>query len=367
MRAHPMVGQRHRRGAPGRGVALLVGALLTGATVLFGLMPGAARAEPEAIREFGEGPQIVLRTTTDIGAMAPAVERFLATRPDLSVRYEQWGSNDLFALTAEECAAGTPGAHLVISSAVHHLVKLVNDRCAAPWVSGPAAALPDALVWRNEIWGITREPAVIVYNRALVPASEVPRSRFDLLDLLRPERTPYAGKVATYDIEASGLGFLFAFMDSQEASTFGALMEAFARTGAVATCCSAEIIRGVQEGRYLMAYNVLGSYAQTRAAEDPLLGIVAPSDYTLVLSRAAILPGPVADPRAGALLDFLLSAEGQLALARERLIGLDPDAEEEAGRQVPIGLGLPLLLAMDPAKVAQFTSRWRAAFGPGRP
>lgn len=373
--------RRSRRRAASGGAMLTRAAwgarvlLLPLVLVLWGLCHGVAAetaAAPEAVRTFGAGREMVLRTTTDIDVMAPAIAQFLEARPGLAIRYEQWGSNNLYDLTAAECAAGTASAGLVISSAVHHLVKLVNDRCAAPWASDAAAALPDALSWRNEIWGITREPAVIVYNRALVPASEVPRSRFDLLDLLRPERTPYAGKVATYDIEASGLGFLFAFMDSQEASTFGALMEAFARTGAVATCCSAEIIEGVQEGRYLMAYNVLGSYAQTRAAEDPMLGIVAPSDYTLVLSRAAILPGPVADAEAGALLDYLLGPEGQLVLARNRLVGLDPlgadpDGAEEAGRQVPIGLGPPMLLAMDRAKVAQFTARWRDAFGPGQP
>ena len=74
------------------------------------------------------------------------------------------------------------------------------------------------------------------------------------------------GRVATYDIEASGLGYLFAFADSQQATTFGSLIEAFARSGAVATCCSTEIIDGVASGRYLVGYNILGSYALDRAA-----------------------------------------------------------------------------------------------------
>ena len=113
----------------------------------------------------------------------------------------------------------------MISSGVHQMVKLVNDACAAKYQSPLTRALPSALRWRDEVWGITREPAVIVYNRAGVPPVDVPRTRFDLLDLLRPADSPYAGKVATYDIEDSGLGFLFAFMDSQEATTFGALLE----------------------------------------------------------------------------------------------------------------------------------------------
>ena len=70
---------------------------------------------------------------------------------------------------------------------------------------------------------MTREPAVIVYNRDLVSPDEAPRSRFDLIDLLRPAGSRYAGRVATYDIEASGIGYLFAFADSQQATTFGSL------------------------------------------------------------------------------------------------------------------------------------------------
>ena len=189
--------------------------------------------------------RLVIRSTTDTDVFAGVVEAFLAERSGVSVLYEQWGSNDLYALTLQDCRSGQVGADAVISSGVHQMVKLVNDACAAKYESTLTRALPQALRWRDEVWGITREPAVIVYNRASVPPTDVPRTRFDLLDLLRPADTPYAGKVATYDIEASGLGFLFAFMDSQEASTFGALLESLGRTGADATCCSVEIIEGV--------------------------------------------------------------------------------------------------------------------------
>lgn len=321
----------------------------------------------EAVQLFGPedaGTRITLRTTTDIAVFAPTVEAFLATQPGLALRYEQWGSNDLHALSAADCVTGAPGADIVISSGVHQMVKLVNDACAAPWRSAATASVPEALSWRDEIWGVSHESAVIVYNRALVPAADVPQTRFDLLDLLRAEASPYAGKIATYDIEASGLGFLFAFMDSQEATTFGALMEAFARSGAVATCCSAEIIAGVAAGDYLMAYNVLGSYAAAAAARNLDLGIVAPRDYTLVLSRAAILPGESVNPAAGAFLDFILSPEGQVAMARGRLIGAEGGETDEAalGARRLIALGPPLLVVLDQMKAARFIARWRATF-----
>ena len=86
------------------------------------------------------------------------------------------------------------------------------------------------------------------YNRRLVPAAEVPNSRFALLDLMRNPGKRYLGRIATYDIERSGVGYLFAFTDSVQASTFGSLIEAMGANGAVATCCSAEIIAGVAKG-----------------------------------------------------------------------------------------------------------------------
>lgn len=328
----------------------------------------------ELIVNFGpEGApaRMVLRSTTDLAVMAPVIDRFLEGRPDLRLRYEQWGSNDLFALTAADCTAGKAGADLVISSAVHHMVRLVNDGCARAYASALTRALPPALTWRDEIWGVTQEPAVMVYNRDLVPSWEVPRSRFDLLDLLRPAQSPYHGRVATYDIEASGLGYLLAFADSLEATTFGGLMESFGRSGAVATCCSAEIIDAVIRGEYLIAYNVLGSYAMARAATDPALGVVAPTDYTLILSRAAMIPkGAAATHEAGDLIDFLLSERGRQALRDVLLImnfdksdaGLVDMHQSIESIRRPIALTPALLIALDAHKRAIFQLRWRAAF-----
>lgn len=334
--------------------------------------PGVAAA-PEMIARFGpvDAPRrMLIRSTTDVTVFAPVIGAFLTTRPDLAIDYEQWGSNDLYALSMEDCTQGRAGADLVISSGVQQMVKLVNDACARSYRSAATAVLPDALSWRDQLWGVTREPAVMVYNKAQVPPAEVPRSRFDLLDLLRPERSRYAGRVATYDIEESGLGYLFAFMDAQEATTFGGLLESLGRSGAVATCCSAEIIDGVATGQYLVAYNVLGSYALARAAHDDRIGVVAPSDYTLVLNRAVMIPREaVAFGSASGFLDFLLSADGRAALRRALLI---VPVEEEAGVMEvppasdgvlrPIPLSPALLVAMDKQKREAFIRRWRDTF-----
>ena len=332
----------------------VIGALLSAP------LAGSVTAQ-EAVMEFGlpEARQIVLRSTTDIAVLRPAMELFVRENPDISVLYEQWGSNDLYFLSQLECADGESRADAVLSSGVHQMVDLVNAHCATPYSSSLTEALLTDRIWRNEVWGVTREAAVIVYNTERVAEEDVPRSRFGLLDLMRRD-TPHTGKIATYDIEASGLGYLFAFSDSLEASTFGAMLEGFARVDAVATCCSATIIEGVSSGRYHMAYNVLGSYAGTVGLDN--LAIVRPEDYTLYLSRAFLIPRTApSKPEAGRLLDFFLSAQGRAVLEN---IGLWDEGSGEVSASRGIGIDPTLLIALDQQRRTRFISQWRATFGP---
>lgn len=316
--------------------------------------------------------RLLIQGSTDVEPFTPILEAFAARAPELAIRYEEILTNDLYERARRACRDEAADADLVISSAIDLQVKLVNDRCAQPHLSARTAALPDWANWRDEMFGITFEPAVIVYNRERVPPAQVPRSRFDLIDLVRPADNPYAGRIATYDIEQSGLGYLFAFVDSQHATTFGRLIEAFARNRMVATCCSAEIIDGVAEGRYLLAYNMLGSYALARAAVDPRIGVVAPDDYTLVLARAALIPRWAENPApARRFVDFLLSEEGRLQLTEASLIVSFGNAEDGASPLLsggpstlaPIAYSPALLVGLDRQKRELFLDLWRASVG----
>jgi ABC-type Fe3+ transport system substrate-binding protein len=339
-------------------------------------LPAFADPAPEATKAFGAPTaQRLLRvqSTTDIDLIAPVLNAFAGLHPNLRIDYQQWGSNELYRVSAQACAGQGPVADFVFSSAVDLQVRLVNDGCAQAYASAPTRALPLAANWRDELFGLTREPAVLVYNRALVPPSEAPQSRFDLLDLLRREDGRYDGKVATYDIEASGLGYLFAFADADQATTFGSLLEGFGRAHSVATCCSAEIITGVEEGRWLIAYNVLGSNALARAAVNPNLAVVAPQDYTLILQRSGLIPKGAANPAdAGALIDFLLSDLGRRLLAETHLIvdpaKINPDdpsaplSKDDATMLRPIPLSPILLVGNDRHRRAAFIDLWRKTF-----
>ncbi|WP_158970158.1 ABC transporter substrate-binding protein [Chachezhania sediminis] len=318
----------------------------------------------EATARFGEGgTEVLVRSTTDIQIIRPVIERFVTRNPDLSIRYEQWGSNALFDRSRADCQSGDAPADAIVSSAVQQMVWLVNAGCAQPYRSAVTLALPQARRWRDELWGITTEPAVIAYNKDLLSAEDVPRSRFALLDAMRDNPEFYRKRIATYDISESGLGFLFAYSDSLEATTFGALLEGFARIEAVATCCSAEIIAGVADGTYLLAYNVLGSYVLN--ADAATVGMVLPEDYTLVLSRGLMIPKGAAQPAAaGRLLEFLFTAEAQSLLAQAGLVvdTDDDDAGMDVGARRFIPLSPTLLVARDASHRDLLLRFWSETF-----
>src|SRR3546814_1276517 len=62
--------------------------------------------------------------------------------------------------------------------------------------------------------------------------SHVPNTRFDLLRLIREQADTYRGRIVTYDIEESGVGYLLATQDAV-VGVFGSLLEALGRSQVV--------------------------------------------------------------------------------------------------------------------------------------
>ncbi len=173
--------------------------------------------------------------------------------------------------------------------------------------------------WRDEVFGFTFEPAVIVYDGRRVPPEDVPRSHVEIAELLRAKPDVYRNRIGTYDVRASGIGYLLAFHDALQApTTYGRLLESFSRAEVVTRCCNSEVLGEIANGRLRIAYNVLGSYAYAASRRNPDLRVVIPRDYALILSRGALIPKLAANPGlAQRFLDYLLSARGQ-KVAREK-------------------------------------------------
>lgn len=354
----------------GGGMAAIAG--FWGAVIICATI-GIAQAKQPDFAATDEGAnRLVIDSSTDYVIFAPVIEAFQKRWPDSVISYNEVTTNELDAAIRDGCDTKRFRADLVISSSIDQQLKLVNDGCAQSPGPGVGAALPDWAKWRNELFGLTFEPAVTVYNKAFFADRKPPENRFDLIDLLRESDT-FRKRVGSYDIQSSGVGYLLAFQDAIQASTWGRLVEGLGRNDAQLFCCTGEILDRVADGRLLLGYNVLGSYAFSKVGHDPRIGIVLPSDYTLILSRAAFVSRDAKSPGlARAFIEFLLSPEGRAILSGDvgllspidgperlaKLVGADKTASQELR---PIAMTPALLVGLDHAKRQIFLDQWRAA------
>ncbi|WP_349986364.1 ABC transporter substrate-binding protein [Stenotrophomonas sp. WHRI 8082] len=345
------------------------------AALLLLLSALAAHAEPGDVQRFpATGPAtgaLRIHGSTDIEVFAVVIADYQRLHPGTEVIYEDIITQDLHARFLGERTRAS-SADLLISSGMDLQAKLVNDGHALVHRSAQADTLPAWSKWRNEAFGISYEPVAIVYNTRTLPASRVPRTRRQLLDLLRAPDAPLRGRVGTYDINRSSVGYLLATQDAQRGSIAGALLGALGDNRVVLEERTGVLLDKVSSGELSLVYNVLGSYAQARIDDGQPLGIVEPEDYTLVMLRTALIPRTARNSaEAGRFLDYLLSPRGQQVLSREaRLMpivrggGIGNGSPERSLR--PIQLGPGLLVYLDALKRRQFLDAWNSSVRPAR-
>jgi two-component system sensor histidine kinase TctE len=347
--------------ATGRLLALLAAALL-------GCPPARAAESVLYPAPAPEQGRLLIHAATDRSAMEPLLRDFQAANPAITIRYVDLSTNELFASVVDPSDGTAPD--LAISSAMDLQVKLVNDGWTQRHVSGLTARLPAWAKWRDEAFGFTLEPAVIVHRRGALAAAEVPRSRPALIRLLQGQPDRFRRRVATYDIAASGVGYLFAAQDSVLSGQFWRLVLALGDVDVRLLPTSAEMLDALKRGEVLIGYNVLGSYARAEAMAGAPVEVVLPEDYTLVLSRVATIPKAAAHPGpAKRFLDYLLSDRGQGVVGGpshlQAIVPPDAGSVEAAwpladahGPIHPVTLGPPLLVFLDPLKKERFLASW---------
>ncbi|QLF72001.1 extracellular solute-binding protein (plasmid) [Peteryoungia desertarenae] len=337
-------------------------------------METEAQLYPSRSQQTG---QLVIAGTTDTALFANFIDAFQTQNPGIAVHYSEIDSLSLYngylADTLE------PAPDLLISSAADLQLKLANDghalRHPSPWLD----RLPGWAQWRAEVIGFTYEPAVIIYNPALIPPGSQPRSHRELAELLETEPQRFMRKVATYDIARSGVGYLLASQDQQISSQFWRLAAAFGRVEALLSDSSPEILAGVAAGQLAIGYNVLGSYAFAQQAAGAQIGIVVPDDYVLVLTRSMLIPRKAPNPDlARAFVDFALSPSGQSVAAGPSALGsVMPQSQGSwtqerisamgQGALQPIALAPVLMVALDPQRRSRFLASWQEIVSPRVP
>lgn len=320
-----------------------------------------------------EAQAISIYSSIDIDLARPLVKAFQAENPTTEVIYHDLQTVDLFERILRETDKDGATADIAISSAMDLQMKLANDGYAQPWSSPVVSDLPPWAVWRNEAFGITFEPVVMVYNKPWFKDRAPPKSRSELMALLNDQQSKLFGRIATYDVERSGFGLLLLARDAQHSGSIWPLVRLFGENGVKLYSSSNAMIDHVAKGRFVLGYNLVGSYAAARAERDPNLGVALLEDYTIVMSRIALIPKAARNPElGGSFLSFLLAANGQKTLSTKlHMSALNatvsgPNTAVElrrkmVGRLRPIRIGPGLLVYLDQVKRRKLLQRWNGA------
>ncbi|MEX0302873.1 MAG: ABC transporter substrate-binding protein [Leisingera sp.] len=327
-------------------------------TLLVMAAQAATGFEVEERHWIGPEDGIPLRviSTTDTAILAPLISSFLQKHPGTAVEYTVANSGEVMKAVLEREIA----FDVALSSAMDLQTKLANDGFTLPHQSAATALIPEWGEWRSHVFAISLEPASIVLSAAHFSNSAIPRTRQDLIALLRAQPGRYRGRVGTYDVSLSGLGYLFATQDARTSETYWRLMEVIGSMEPKLDCCSAGMIESVASGEILVAYNVLGSYARAREDLASEIIVIDPEDYTHLMMRSAVLLKGGAQPSlAKAFADHLISAAWSQPPAADYPFSKPPVAfADTASPKRPIQLGPGLLVYQDAEKRKRFMAEW---------
>lgn len=322
--------------------------------------------------------RLVIYAGADVELAAPLIKDFQALYPGIKVEYSDINSSELYQRFTAETAAGNYRADVVWSVAMDSQMKLANDGYAQAYDSPELANLQDWAHWRNEIFGTTFEPVVMVYNKKRLAPAEVPQTHAQLANLLKKQPGRFNGRLTSYDVAKTGSGYLFITQDIKQNPGAWGLIEAMGASRVQLMTSTDTMLDRISSGQCLLGYNLIGSYALTRAARDPNLGVVMPKDYTLVISRLIFISRHAPHPNAARLwIDYLLSRRGQTLMAekanlhsvRNDIQGSDSGARlyQLLGQAIkPVVVGPGLLTNLDHAKRLEFIKRWGRAMSTSR-
>jgi len=303
--------------------------------------------------------KLTIISSTDLNYFEPLVKQYQLLDPSVTVDYTVASTAEIFkAINTEQASFD-----LVISSAMDLQMKLVNDGLGKGYQSAETNKLPSWAKWRDLLFAFSQEPAVVIASIENMDKLSLPSNRQELITLLRDNPDRFRGKIGTYDLQVSGAGYLFATQDVRQSDAFWRLAEVIGSLSPKLYCCSSQMIDDLESGEILLAYNVFGSYASARLANNQGTQVIPMLDFTHLMLRTAMIPRYSDNQSlAGSFIDFLLSGSGKALLSSEaQLPPIQSEPVTESPHLQPIRLGPGLLVYLDQLKRKRFIEQWTDA------
>ncbi|WP_162409079.1 ABC transporter substrate-binding protein [Acuticoccus sediminis] len=308
---------------------------------------------------------------------APVIEGFNKLYPWIEVSTLDLDSDEVFTRYYAENNSGAKTAGLMVSATVDGWQTFMKGDNALDYTSAEAEHVPDWSMPVANLYTVSTDPMVIVYNKLTVPEAQRPKGISDLARIVEETGDAMRGKLTTYNAAQTSFGSAIDLVYLREHGEEG--WATFETIGPLtrAESSSGPMLAKLGAGEYSVGYFISGIVFFPKlenATTARLLGWNFIADGTPLFMRQMAIPkGSSAPASAKLMLDFILSQDGQTAFG---IGGLTPYREGVKKEDVAfytydaireeIGEENILLIDYDEGLVADdaFLDQWRSTFKP---
>lgn len=263
----------------------------------------------------------------------PIIEAFNKRYPWIKIETLRVGShNEAFERQRAESATGTRSADLLLASSVDRWADMSSKGDLVEFTPERVAELPE---WAKskDYFTFAIEPQVLVFNKLLLPEKLWPKGLSDLADKVRGNPALFKGKIATYNPLISPFSYsIYWTAKTHHGDAFWRAMETIGPNVKFEQTAGA-IVDKIITGEYLVGLYLPESLVpKLDAQRSRILGIALPEDGTPMSPRSMGVMRKAQSPASAKLLiNFLLSRDGQIAIAKGGVVPFWSGIEREAG------------------------------------
>jgi iron(III) transport system substrate-binding protein len=319
-----------------------------------------------------EGGELEIYSNTDQENWEPIFRDFQKKFPWVeTLNANNLDSDEVFQRVLSENATGGSPADILVSNAAQAWAEFGEDPSRIMAYESPELGqLPEFAEVMDNVYAFSMDPIVIPFNTSLIP--EEPKGHADLARIVSENPEQFQNQLTTRDI-GGAFGFTVAYNLMQGNPDLWEAMETLLPLARPETSSGTQIEK-IVAGEYVAGINI--SAAPTYPVlknSDGLIDVVFAEDGTVVLPRAiSIAPDAPHSATAKLFLDFVLSEEGQAAVAEGGLTSYRDSVEAAEGRhtyqEVVDAVGEENVIIapyelISEEEIASFTERWNGLLG----
>jgi iron(III) transport system substrate-binding protein len=319
-----------------------------------------------------EGGQLTIYSNTDQENWAPIFRDFQKKYPWVTtIAANNLDSDEVFQRVLSEQATGNSPADILVSNAAQAWAEYGEDPSRLATYSSPELAkLPDTATLMPNVYAMSMDPLTIAYNTALVP--EPPTGLASLAKIVEQDPAKFQNKITTRDINGA-FGFTVSHAFTEADPNSWASLEKLLPLARPETSSGTQTEK-ILAGEYLVGFFISAAPAYPVVDDSSgLFQVTFLDDGTVVLPRGiGIAPQSPHANTAKLFLDFVLSSEGQRAVAEGGLTSYRDDVTAAPGlhtyQEVVDKVGqqnvIPVKYERVPEdQVQEFTQRWDGLLG----